>query len=213
MIEHVTSAEIDAYFDVVESIDKDELRRSFQAIDHTDKIALKQWLCDHDYLTRTDIARITGYSVRLVEKWRKDLGLSKRKRQLYRLRGVNRKAGIVAPVNWDERWVCSAYRAGRSIPVIARAIGRPYMFVLRVLRRGGVVTRRAAEACHSPHPCRNYKWLHEQIVERELSTAECGLLAGVSKWCIQRWAAKFGIRLRRNYNVSDLVKKSDQDAG
>jgi len=174
----------------------DKYGEQFKSVDRKDPQSLKKWFLDHPYLTIHDHALIAGVGRLTIRRWRARAGMPKMRGGKVKCNSMPKITIKTAPENWRTyEWLSEQYQR-HSIPEIAAMVNRSYFLVHRMMKRLGVMRRTPKEGCKPNHQCCDEGWLRHYYEELGYSMLRCAKLAGVSRYCIESWLLRFGIRIR-----------------
>lgn len=170
-----------------------------------------KYLDHYKYLQSSEIARLTGRSIKQVNEWRRKAGktsvctwgTNQKKRPFIGTKPSKVVVPIVTdPIIWDNaEWFREQYETKQyGMPLIARMIQRKTCIVYNRLKKYGIPTR-GLSSITSKNPCCDYKWLDENYVIQEFSLRKCAKLANVNPYTIINWLTKFGIHIRDKYEA------------
>lgn len=140
---------------------------------------------------------IADRSTHTIRKWKRDCGLSKGKKSLYKKINYTKKVRKVE-ADWDNpEWFRKMYNEKKyGIGKIAVMIDKAIRTVEKRLDRYGIKTRAHKESTRSKNKFCNEDWLKRHYEELEWSIGQCADAACVTKATIVDWLVQHKILIR-----------------
>lgn len=172
-----------------------ELREEFNEW-VTDPETMKKWLFKYKDLPYTKLAAISQRSIPWIYKLCRRYGFKKRGHTKPPPSRVchKRKELEFTPEPTDQ-WIKEKFQQGYKIVEICNATDKSKNYVRKRIKglEKTVIFKNTKLRQAAFNPCCSERWLRKHLIEKNLSQSKCAKLAGVSRYTIITWMARFGI--------------------
>lgn len=176
-----------------------QLKEELDSIDKQDKVRLRQFFKDYFLLDDNDMAHATGYSSRVIKKYRHNCGMYEPSgRQTHK--DIEIPPELISGVDsyedtkewWEKHYDMFGYRK------LARLAGLRYPHHVKDKLAKHKIPLKGQRKPKKDHPCNNYEWLYKYYVQQRYNASKVARLAGVARSTLCNWLAKHKIPQRRD---------------
>jgi len=160
---------------------------------------------DHEFMKTSEIAQALGLSMRVINGWRKKLGIKANPRQANFKDNIATKQWVGLKVSkevWDNyTWMNFMHNeVGVGIYVLCRMTGIAFENMVKKFKKYKI--KKLSGGTVSKNPLASRKWVDENYNIEGKSLRECARLAGVNSYTLQGWLVKFGYEIRDLYECN-----------